>query len=169
MSARTVALIGPMGAGKSSIGKRLAKHLDRRFTDTDSVIAAEHGSVQRLFAEQGEGAFRLIERRVVHRELAAGGVVALGGGAVLDAGTQQDLAACTVVLLTVDEHAVEARLLDGKRPLLTEGIASWRRIAAERAPLYASLADIVVDTSRRPMTTLAEELAVQVAERHADR
>ena len=163
MSARTIALIGPMGAGKSSIGRRLAKHLDRRFVDTDAAIAAEHGPVPQLFADRGEGAFRLIERRVVHRELIAGGVVALGGGAVLDPGTRDDLAACTVVLLTVDEQAVAARLTDGKRPLLVDGIASWRRIAAERQPLYDALADVVLDTSRRPMTTLAEELAARLA------
>ncbi len=163
MSTRTIALIGPMGAGKSSIGRRLAKHLDRRFVDTDAAIAAEHGPVPQLFADRGEGAFRLIERRVVHRELTAGGVVALGGGAVLDPGTRDDLAACTVVLLTVDEQAVAARLTDGKRPLLVDGIASWRRIAAERQSLYDALADVVVDTSRRPMTTLAEELAARLA------
>lgn len=155
----TIALIGPMGAGKSSIGRRLAKHLDRRFADTDSVIAVEHGPVPQLFALHGEPGFRAIERRVVQRELAAGGVVALGGGAVLDPATREDLAACTVVLLTVDEQAVEARIATGGRPLLTEGLASWRRIAAERAPVYAALADVTVDTSRRPMTRIAAELA----------
>ena len=154
-----VALIGPMGAGKSSIGRRLARHLDRRFVDTDSAIAAEHGPVAQLFALQGEPAFRAIERRVVQRELAAGGVVALGGGAVLDEGTRADLASCTVVLLTVDEQAVAERIASGNRPLLTDGLASWRRIAAERAPLYAALADLTVDTSRRPMTRIAAELA----------
>ncbi len=155
----TVALIGPMGAGKSSIGRRLAQHLDRRFVDTDAVIALEHGPIPHLFATVGEGAFRTIERRVVHRELGSGAVVALGGGAVLDAATRADLAACTVVLLSVSEEAVVARLARGRRPLLTEGIASWRRIAAERAPLYAGLADVTVDTSRRPMTRIATELA----------
>lgn len=159
MTGPTIALIGPMGAGKSSIGKRVAKHLDRRFTDTDQVIAAEHGPIPQLFAARGEGAFRAIERRVVRRELAGGGVVALGGGAVLDPDTRQELAACTVVLLTVSEEAVHERLAGGRRPLLTDGIASWRRIAEERAPLYAQLADVVVDTSRRPMTTIAAELA----------
>jgi shikimate kinase len=159
VTARTIALIGPMGAGKTSVGRRLAKHLDRRFVDTDVVIAAEHGDIPHLFATVGEGAFRVIERDVVQRELRSGGVVALGGGAVLDESTRAALADCTVVLLTVSEDAVGARLAGGKRPLLTEGIASWRAIAAAREPLYRALADVTVDTSRRPMTTIAAELA----------
>jgi shikimate kinase len=164
VTARTVALIGPMGAGKTSVGRRLARHLGQRFVDTDAAIAVQHGAIPHLFATVGEGEFREIERTVVQRELAAGGVVALGGGAVLDPTTREALAGCTVVLLTVSEDAVSARLADGRRPLLTEGIASWRRIAAERAPIYAELADVVVDTSRRPMTTIAAELAEQLQE-----
>lgn len=164
MTARTIAVIGPMGAGKSSVGRRLAKHLDRRFVDTDVVIAAEHGPIPHLFETVGEGAFRVVERDVVQRELRSGGVVALGGGAVLDESTRLALSACTVVLLTVSEEAVGARLAGGNRPLLTEGIVSWRAIAAEREPLYRALADITVDTSRRPMTTIAAELAAQLQE-----
>jgi len=162
VTAATVALIGPMGAGKTSVGRRLARHLDRRFIDTDSVIAAEHGAIPDLFATVGEGAFRAIEREVVQRELRTGAVVALGGGAVLDESTRAALADCTVVLLTVSEQAVADRLAGGRRPLLTEGIASWRRIAAERDPVYRALADVTVDTSRRPMTTIAAELAEQL-------
>ena len=157
--ARTIALIGPMGAGKTSIGRRLAKRLQRPFTDTDAAIVAAHGPIAALFASVGESGFRAIERAVVAQELASGGVVALGGGAVLDPGTRTALADCTVVLLTVSEGAVAERLKPGRRPLLTDGVATWRRIAAERAPLYAELADITVDTSRRPMTTIASELA----------
>jgi shikimate kinase len=151
-----------MGAGKTSVGRRLAKHLDRRFIDTDAVIATEHGAIPHLFSTVGEGAFREIEREVVQRELRTGAVVALGGGAVLDVSTRTALAACTVVLLTVTEEAVAARLAGGKRPLLTEGLRSWRRIAEEREPIYRELADLTVDTSRRPMTTIAAELADQL-------
>jgi shikimate kinase len=155
----TIALIGPMGAGKSSIGRRLAKRLDLPFTDTDAVIASRHGPIPELFAVGGEAGFRGLERTVVAEALGRGGVVALGGGAVLDPGTRQDLEPCTVVLLTVSEEAVAARLGSGRRPLLTDGIATWRRIRDERADIYASLADLVVDTSSRPITTLADELA----------
>ncbi len=155
----TVAVIGPMGAGKSSIGKRLAKLVNARFADTDALIVAEHGAIADLFTGVGEQGFRAIEARIVARALHAGGVVALGGGAVLDERTRLALADCTVVLLTVSESAVAARITGAKRPLLVDGVASWRAIAAERAPIYARLADITVDTSRRPITTIAAELA----------
>lgn len=164
MTARTIALIGPMGAGKSSIGRRIARHLGERFVDTDVVIAREHGAISDLFETRGERAFREIEREVVQRELRSGGVVALGGGAVLDEGTRAALAECTVVLLTVSEEAVVGRIVAGRRPLLTDGIDSWRRIAAERAPIYVSLADVTIDTSRRPMTTIAAELAARLTQ-----
>jgi shikimate kinase len=155
----TIALIGPMGAGKSSIGRRLAKALDARFTDTDVVIAGRHGPIPELFTVGGERAFRRLERAVVAEALAADGVVALGGGAVLDLDTQRDLKRCTVVLLTVSEEAVAARIAGSRRPLLSDGIESWRRIRDERATLYAALADVTEDTSRRPITALAAELA----------
>jgi shikimate kinase len=155
----TIALIGPMGAGKSSIGRRLAKALDLPFTDTDTEIARRHGPIPELFAVGGEAGFRGLEREIVAEALAGDGVVALGGGAVLSAETRGDLERCTVVLLTVSEEAVAERLAGSRRPLLTDGIESWRRIRDERAALYAALADVTVDTSRRPITTLAEELA----------
>ncbi len=155
----TIALIGPMGAGKSSIGRRLAKGLDLPFTDTDIEIARRHGPIPELFAVGGEAGFRALERAVVAEALGGHGVVALGGGAVLDADTRHDLERCTVVLLTVSEEAVAARITGSRRPLLTDGLDSWRRIRDERADLYASLADVTVDTSRRPITTLADELA----------
>lgn len=164
MTTRTIALIGPMGAGKSSIGRRLARRLGARFADTDALIAREHGPITGLFEALGEQAFRGIEREVVHRELRSGGVVALGGGAVLDDGTRAALADCTVVLLTVSEESVVERLAGDRRPLLTEGIDSWRRIAAERAAIYEALADVTVDTSRRPMTTIAAELAARLTQ-----
>ncbi|MGT2426931.1 shikimate kinase [Amnibacterium kyonggiense] len=156
-----------MGAGKTSVGRRLAKHLDRRFADTDAVIAALHGPIPQLFAEVGEPGFRAVEREVVQRELRAGGVVSLGGGAVLDPTTREALVDCTVVLLTVSDVAVAERLASDRRPLLTDGIESWRRIAAEREPVYRAIADVVVDTSRRPMTRIAEELAAHLQEEPA--
>ncbi|HEV7624507.1 MAG TPA: shikimate kinase [Amnibacterium sp.] len=148
-----------MGAGKSSVGRKLAKRLGLPFTDTDQRIVARHGTIADLFAEQGEPAFRALERAVVAEALADGGVVSLGGGAVLDPGTRADLAGCTVVLLTVDETAVADRLASARRPLLADGLASWRRIAAERDGLYRGLADLVVDTSHRPMAHVVDELA----------
>ena len=163
MTGRTVAVIGPMGAGKSSVGRKLAKRLGLPFADTDQRIVARHGTIAELFAERGEPEFRMLERQVVAEALGEGGVVALGGGAVLDPATRADLARCHVVLLTVDEAAVADRLASGARPLLVDGLDSWRLIAAEREVVYRGVADLVVDTSRRPMAHVVEEIATALA------
>ena len=162
-----VAVIGPMGAGKTSIGRKLARRLDVPFTDTDAAVVREHGPIDALFRDRGEAGFRTLERDAVRQALRRGGVIALGGGAVLDPETRADLDSCTVVLLTVQESAVADRLAGSRRPLLTDGLASWRRIAAERAPLYAAVADIAVDTSGRPVSGIVEELAAALRARHA--
>ena len=163
----TIAVIGPMGAGKSSIGRQVARALGEPFADTDALIVAEHGPIPELFARIGEPGFRTIEREVVRAALDAGGVVALGGGAVLDPATRALLSTCTVVLLTVSEEAIGPRIAGGGRPLLADGVDSWRRILAERLPVYQALADVVVDTSRRPMTTIAAELAERLRTLHS--
>lgn len=183
----TFAVIGPMGAGKTSIGRRLARRLGLPFADTDAAVVREHGPIDVLFRDRGEPEFRRLERAAVQQALARGGVVALGGGAILDPATRNDLATCTVVLLTVAEAAVADRLAGSRRPLLaddlladdlpTDGLlsdgpppdrlASWRRIAAERAPVYAALADITVDTSHRPVSGVVDELAAVLQARGA--
>ncbi|NNC10597.1 shikimate kinase [Planctomonas sp. JC2975] len=154
----TIVLIGPPAAGKTRVGKRLARRLGVPFIDTDAVIVAKHGPISGIFAERGEQEFRAIERTVVSEALALGGVVSFGGGAVLDPRTQEDLRTTHVVLLTVTPEAAAARITDGKRPLV-QGIESWRELVGKRLPLYESLADYTADTSHRPMTTIVEEIA----------
>ena len=88
----------------------------------------------------------------------AGGVVSLGGGAVLDPTTRELLAEARVVLLTITEEAVAKRIANAKRPLII-GIDSWRDLVAARADLYASLADISFDTSHRPVTVIVDDIA----------
>lgn len=158
MSASLV-LIGPMGSGKTRIGKRIAKLLGVGFTDTDAVVVAEHGPIDRIFEEHGESRFRELERAAVAAALAGDGVVSLGGGAVLDPATQADLASQRVVLFVVSPEAVAARLANGRRPLVRNGIDDWIRIRDERMPLYERLADVSFDTSSRPASTIAEEVA----------
>ncbi|MGC5075957.1 shikimate kinase [Agrococcus sp. DT81.2] len=160
-----VALIGPMAAGKSSLGRKLAARIGRTFADTDKVVVLEHGPIPQIFAEHGEVAFRRWEAEAVRRALVPGAVVALGGGAVLDERTRALLAHATVVLVTVDEQVVERRLSGGGRPLVADGITAWRRVAAEREPIYRELADTVVDTSRTPMAQLVDRLEAWLAER----
>lgn len=152
-------LIGPMGAGKTKIGRRVARSLDVPFIDTDKRIVAEHGAITEIFADRGEPAFRELERAAVVEALAAPAVVSLGGGAVLDAGTQADLAACTVVLLTITGEAVAARIKTDKRPLLKNGTGEWQRIYDERRPIYERLATISFDTSSEPIEQIAERIA----------
>ena len=154
----TVVLIGPPAAGKSRVGRRLARRLDLPFTDTDAVIVRDHGPISQIFAVQGEPAFRALEREAVVTALATHGIVSVGGGAVLDPRTQADLKHARVVLLTVSPEAVAARIDDGKRPLV-QGIESWLQLVAKRMPLYESLADYRADTSRRPISTIVEEIA----------
>jgi shikimate kinase len=154
-----VVLIGPMGAGKTRVGKRVARLLDRGFTDTDRVVVAHHGPIPQIFATQGEPRFRELERAAVVAALEGDDVVSLGGGAVLDPDTQRDLREQRVVFLTVSARAVEGRLGEGKRPLLKDGIRDWQRIFDERRTLYEGLSDLTIDTSHRPYDAIAEEVA----------
>lgn len=161
-----IALIGPMAAGKTSLGRKLASRIGRTFADTDRLVVLDHGPIAEIFATQGEGAFRRWEAEAVQHALTPGSVIALGGGAVLDAGTRALLREqATIVLVTVDEAAAERRIRGGGRPLVADGIAAWRRIAAERDPIYRELADTVVDTSRTPMSRLVEQLEAWLGER----
>ena len=154
-----VVLIGPMGAGKSRVGKRVAKNLDTGFIDTDSLIVASNGPIAGIFDEHGERYFRELERAVVADALDSDAVVSLGGGAVLDPSTRELLAKCRVAFLTVTAEAVEPRLAGGSRPLVRGGLADWERIFADRLPIYQQLAGATFDTSRRPYTRIAEEVA----------
>ena len=156
-----IVFVGPMGAGKTSIGKRVARILGIDFTDTDKAVAAAHGAIPSIFERYGEPQFRVWEREAVHRALGSGGVVALGGGAVLDAATRAELSGHRVVLLTVEPRIVVGRLRSGSRPLL-EGeedvIERWKRIADERRPLYDEVADVRFDTSHGPLQGVVDEI-----------
>lgn len=159
-----VVLIGPMGSGKSRVGKQLAKRLGVRFIDTDNVVSGEHGSITSIFASRGEAHFRMLERAAVAAALSESAIVSLGGGAVLDPATQDDLARARVVLLTVSEEAVLSRANLDKRPLLRDDPGAWARIASARRPIYERLADVEFDTSHRPISGIVDELVTWVKE-----
>ncbi len=162
MSRPPVVLVGPMGAGKTRVGKRVARILGVGFMDTDKMIVSEHGPIADLFADRGEPYFRELERAAVQTALATDDVVSLGGGAVLDPQTQNDLHDQRVAFLTVSARAVEGRLGGGKRPLIRDGVADWQRIFDERRDIYEGLSDLTIDTSHRPYGAIAEEVAAWV-------
>lgn len=157
-----VVLIGPMGAGKTSIGRRVAKSLGVPFADSDAAVVRAHGPIDRIFAEQGEARFRELERAAVAEALSAGGVVALGGGAVMDAQTRALLVGHRVVLLTVEPRVVASRIQGTNRPLLQaeDPLARWLAIYEARRPVYEELADATFDTSHGPLTAVADAIAV---------
>jgi shikimate kinase len=155
----SLVLIGPMGSGKSKLGKRVAALVGKPFVDTDRMIVAEHGTIADVFANFGEEHFRALERVAVEDALAQDAVVALGGGAILNQATQADLAERRVALIMVSAAAVAPRITGTKRPLLTGGIESWTRILESRREIYERLATRVWDTSSRPLTAIAGEIA----------
>lgn len=158
----TTVLVGPMGAGKTSVGRRVAKHLAVPFIDTDKRVVAEHGSIADIFAEHGEAHFREWERQAVATAIAEGGVISLGGGAVTDPETRALLEGDPVVFLAVSPEAVAERIRGNSRPLLVadeDPLERWTRIMEQRRELYELVATIVFDTSRRPMSRIAREIA----------
>ena len=159
-----VVLVGPMGVGKTTVGKKLAKALKVPFIDTDAVVVAEHGEISKIFETQGEPAFRALEEATVAAAITEPSVVATGGGVVLSELTRERLKAATVVYLSTDGRHIKSRLTGGKRPLLKNGFDDWTRIYDERKPIYESVADITINTSGQSLAaTLAaikEQLGV---------
>ncbi|MEU3280770.1 shikimate kinase [Streptomyces antibioticus] len=159
MSGPLVVLVGPMGVGKSTVGLLLAERLGTGYRDTDDDIVAEQGrSIAEIFVDEGEDAFRALEKRAVARALGEHtGVLALGGGAVLDADTRALLAGQRVLYLSMDvEEAVRRTGLGVARPLLAVNPRKqWRELMDARRPLYEGVATAVVATDGRT----AEEVA----------
>lgn len=150
MSRPLAVLVGPPGSGKSTVGALLADVWRVPFRDTDDDVEREAGrSVADIFLEDGEPEFRARERRAVSAALAEHrGVLALGGGAVLDPDTQRDLARHTVVFLDVSLANAAPRVgLSKARPLLLGNPrARWQALMDERRPVYQRLATVMVST-----------------------
>jgi len=155
-----VVLVGPMGVGKSTVGALLAERLGVGHRDTDEdIVAAEGRTIADIFVEEGEPAFRAIEKRAVHQALAEHeGVLALGGGAILDADTRALLAGLPVVYLSMDvEEAVKRTGLNTARPLLAVNPRrQWRELMEARRHLYTEVARAVVATDDRTPEEVAQ-------------
>lgn len=157
-----VVLVGPPGAGKSSVGRRVATRLDVGLRDTDADIELTAGKrIADIFIEDGEPAFRDMERAAVAAALAEhDGVLALGGGAVGDPETRAALKGHHVVFLDVGFADAIGRVgLNRDRPLLLDSPrAQMRRLLEERRPLYEEVATVVIDTSGREIDEIAEDV-----------
>lgn len=156
-------LIGAPAAGKTRLGKRIAKTLGVPFIDTDKRIVAKHGAIATMFENHGESHFRALERDEVLAALTEHAVVALGGGAVLDPVTRAALSTHRIVQLTVTRDAVQARIGGSKRPLVA-GIDSWQALVDARRPIYDALATRTFDTSHRPLDDIAADIARWIQE-----
>jgi len=169
MSGPAVILIGPPGAGKSTVGALLAQRLSVGFLDTDASIEAVAGKpVSDIFIEDGEQAFRALERRAVAAAIAGhDGVLSVGGGAVLDPGTQALLAGQNVVYLETGFAAAAKRVgLDVARPLLLGNPrAQLKALLEQRLPVYEQLAWITVVTDSRAPGEVADEIAARIPAR----
>ncbi|WP_434056458.1 shikimate kinase [Georgenia wangjunii] len=162
-------LIGPPGAGKSTVGRLAARALGVGLLDTDEEVERTAGrTISEIFIDSGEDTFRALEHEAVARALAEhDGVLALGGGAVLHPGTQAALAGMPVVFLDVSMAKALKRVgLAGARPLLVDSPrARWKALMDARRGTYERVATAVVSTDGlRPEEVARAALAAVEAE-----
>jgi len=163
LGARSIVLIGLMGAGKSAIGRRLAKRLGLPFVDADKEIETAAGkSINEIFADHGEDYFRDGERRVIARLLSNGPIVlATGGGAYMNADTRAEIAEKGVsIWLKADLDVLMERVSRrDTRPLLRAGDPreTMQRLIDERYPVYAG-ADITTESRNVPHEIVVEQI-----------
>lgn len=155
-------IVGPPGAGKTTVGRLVADRLGVAFRDTDADVEAAAGkSIPDIFFESGETEFRRLEREAAVRALAEhDGVLALGGGAVGDEQTRNDLLPHTVVYLTVALHDATKRVGWGPgRPMIDlNPRAKLAELMVKRRPLYEEVASVTIDTTGRTPEDVAAEV-----------
>ena len=163
-------LVGAPGAGKSTVGRRLATALGVDFADSDALIEEELGmSVSDIFVRLGEPAFRAKELEVIgHALRQSDGVLALGGGAIVNAQTREALHGHQVIWLQVDIASATSRVgMNTARPLLIGNVrGKMAELMAARAPLYEHVSTITINTSGRKVREVVDELLGQLG--HAD-
>jgi len=165
-----VFLVGLMGAGKTTVGRALAKKLDKQFIDSDHEIEARSGvSIPVIFEIEGEAGFRQREADVIRNLTAREDIVlATGGGAILRPENRELLKSRgTVVYLRADINQILQRTAkDKNRPLLQSGDPRQKleQLSSEREPLYREVAHIVIDTGRPNISSLVQVILTQLAE-----
>ena len=160
----SVVLVGPMGAGKTTLGKKLARQLGVPFADTDKLVSSKHGSIDSIFAKHGEEHFRALETAALATALEDAGIVATGGGIVISEKNRELLAGNLVIFLdTAQEHVIGTINLR-KRPLLKNNPERWNEIYLERKPLYQAVSQRTVFTGGRPLRALLRELEEAISD-----
>ncbi len=166
-----VFLVGPMGSGKSTIGKRVADLLGLAFVDSDHEIQRRTGvDIPTIFDFEGEEGFRRRERQVIDDLTQGDGIVlATGGGAVLDPDNRKLLSGrgLVVYLYCTPEQQYERTIRDRNRPLLQteDPLGRLRELMEERDPLYRQTADFTVVTEKRSAVSVAKEIARKIQSR----
>ena len=162
MTTPVLVLVGPPGAGKTTIGRRAAERLGVGFRDTDADVEAKTGkSIPDIFFEDGEDAFRALEHNAVEQALAEhDGVLSLGGGAVLNEQTRQRLKPHRVAFLSVGLSDAAKRVgLSAARPVIAlNPRAQLQQLLAERLPLYREVASMEIVTDGKTPEQVLEEL-----------
>lgn len=170
-NSKNIYLVGLMGAGKTTIGRVLARRLGMSFVDSDHEVEARTGvRVPTIFEIEGEEGFRRREAQVIADLAAAGGVVvATGGGVVLKPENRQNIKTNSfVAYLNVPPYLLHERTRhDKSRPLLQvdDPLGKLKELHAQRDPLYREVADLVVDGGRLNAQTVAQVLIKEIAER----
>lgn len=164
MTHSRIFLVGPMGAGKTTIGRRLAKDLHKTFMDADQELEKRTGaSVALIFDVEGESGFREREMRIIDElTLTDDVVLATGGGAVLNSQNRDALSSrgFVVYLHAAVEELIERTRRDANRPLLNtdDPAAKMREILAQRDTLYRDVADLIVDTGTLNLPEAVKEI-----------
>ena len=161
-------LVGLMGAGKSTIGRQLARELGKQFRDSDSEIEKRTGvSIDVIFDIEGEQGFRRRETGLLRELVGERGIVlATGGGAVLASENRQLLRdnGLIIYLKASAEHLAGRVKLDRRRPLLQSGdkLVKIRELMTQREPVYHQLADMVVETNNRSIPRVVREISKMI-------